>query len=69
MLGGSSPNMGTIFHFRADLVFIQVQNRSRSEKLFGSEEGTHHPSSILGNGLNVYAPLQIWCYFEPKELV
>ena len=68
MLGRSSPNVGTIFHFRADLAFVQVQDRSRSEKLSGSVKVTHHPSSILGDGLNLYAPLQILCYFETKEL-
>ena len=69
VLGGSSPNVGTIFHFLADLAFIEVQNRSRSEKLPRWVEGTHHPRSILGDGLDVYAQLQILCYFETKELV
>ena len=68
MLGGSTPNVETIFHFRANLAFIQVQNRSRSEKLSESVEGTHYISSILGDGLNVYAHFKFGVILRPRSL-
>ena len=68
-LSCTCPDVTTVFHLRADLAFVEIEQGRRGQIFPRAVEGPHHLSSVRSHSQDVGVPFEVWCQLEPKKFL